>query len=156
MNIVLKNVKHSALASQETECFVFSIYVDGQKLGFASNDGRGGNTSISPNSLRITLDEYAATLPPVDLAEVCESFIGHKNRYSPQTGETVVETLLQDVLENKYLKKLCKNKVLFRKPNVKYSDGEYDTVIGAFSPELMAKIIAKYGESTIFLNSSIE
>lgn len=42
MKIELKNIKHSAFASQETYCYKASLYVDGSKIGVVSNDGHGG------------------------------------------------------------------------------------------------------------------
>lgn len=42
MKIELKNIKHSAFASQETHCYEASLYIDGKKIGTVSNDGHGG------------------------------------------------------------------------------------------------------------------
>jgi hypothetical protein len=46
MQITLKNFKHAAFASQETYCFQATVYVDGIKVGVASNEGHGGCTFI--------------------------------------------------------------------------------------------------------------
>lgn len=48
MKFELKNVKHSKFASEETECFQASLYADGKKIGFCSNQGFGGCTDVSP------------------------------------------------------------------------------------------------------------
>jgi len=42
MKIELKNIKHAAFASEETQCYSASLYVDGLKIGVVSNDGHGG------------------------------------------------------------------------------------------------------------------
>ena len=42
MNITIKNVKHSVLASQETNCFEATVYLNGINSFIASNDGQGG------------------------------------------------------------------------------------------------------------------
>lgn len=42
MNITIKNVKHSVFASQETNCFEATVYLNGIKSFIASNDGQGG------------------------------------------------------------------------------------------------------------------
>jgi hypothetical protein len=42
MNITIKNVKHSEFASQETNCFEATVYLNGIKSFIASNDGQGG------------------------------------------------------------------------------------------------------------------
>ena len=41
-NIELKNIKHSAFASQETFCYEASVYFNGKRVGTARNDGHGG------------------------------------------------------------------------------------------------------------------
>lgn len=48
MNIELKNIKHSAFASQETHCFEATLYVDGKRFCLVSNDGHGGCDNYYP------------------------------------------------------------------------------------------------------------
>ncbi len=64
MIITLKNVKIAKFASEETLCFRATVLVDGKVAGEASNDGHGGANRYQPWSLRDTLTEYAASLPP--------------------------------------------------------------------------------------------
>ena len=42
MNLELKNIKHTAWASEETNCYQASVYLDGKPLAIVGNDGRGG------------------------------------------------------------------------------------------------------------------
>ena len=42
MKLELKNIKHTAWASEETHCYQASLYVDGKPFALVSNDGRGG------------------------------------------------------------------------------------------------------------------
>jgi hypothetical protein len=42
MKLELKNIKHTAWASEETHCYQASLYVDGKPVAIVSNDGRGG------------------------------------------------------------------------------------------------------------------
>ena len=42
MKLELKNIKHSAWASEETHCYQASLYVDGKPVASVSNDGHGG------------------------------------------------------------------------------------------------------------------
>lgn len=42
MNLELKNIKHTAWASEETNCYQASLYLDGKPLAIVDNDGRGG------------------------------------------------------------------------------------------------------------------
>lgn len=51
MSIVeLKNVKHFPSMSEETACFQAAVYIDGERIGEASNRGFGGMTDVRPNS----------------------------------------------------------------------------------------------------------
>ena len=42
MKLELKNIKHTAWASQETYCYQASLYVDGKPVAVVSNEGHGG------------------------------------------------------------------------------------------------------------------
>lgn len=48
MKIEVKAVKHSEFASQETNCFECKVYIDGQAVAMARNEGMGGETQILP------------------------------------------------------------------------------------------------------------
>jgi len=47
MNVEIKNIKISLGNSDETYCFNADIYADGKKVGYAKNNGRGGNTDYN-------------------------------------------------------------------------------------------------------------
>jgi hypothetical protein len=59
MNITLKNFKHAEFASEETYCFQATVYLDGKKVGVASNEGHGGSTNFYPHTGFSTLDGQA-------------------------------------------------------------------------------------------------
>ena len=42
MKLELKNIKHTAWASEETHCYQASLYVNGKPFATVSNDGHGG------------------------------------------------------------------------------------------------------------------
>ena len=48
MDIQLKSIKFSEHLSEETNAFTANLYVDGKKIGYCRNDGRGGNTLVQP------------------------------------------------------------------------------------------------------------
>ena len=152
MKIELKNVKHSAFASQETQCFECSIYINGKRFGTARNSGHGGPTTISPNALAKFIDTHASTLPPVDLASVCKDLEGKPGQFIPTTAESLIDSMLEDYLQARYLAKLCKNKTVFRRPNVEYRNGAYDTIAEAFGPAMQEYLVKQYGESVVILN----
>jgi len=66
MFIELKNVKHAAFASHETNCFEATVYIDGKRAGTVSNEGYGGCNSYHPQELEDRLNAYAKTLPPLE------------------------------------------------------------------------------------------
>lgn len=113
MNITIKNLKHSAFASHETECFECAIYVDGKKIGFAENDGRGGSTNIQPAAAWTMLNDYAKTLPPV----VCDDLTDPTDRTKPFTYRKGADSLIDDLvfkaLAEKRLKAACRKRILF-------------------------------------------
>lgn len=76
MNIELRNLKHFASGSEETECFTATIYVDGKKVGDASNDGHGGQTRVHlPAAIYEAVKAHALTQPDPSEFEVVEGFI---------------------------------------------------------------------------------
>ena len=42
MKLELKNIKYFASGSQETPCYTATVYVDGKKAIYVSNNGHGG------------------------------------------------------------------------------------------------------------------
>lgn len=48
--VELKNVKFFPTMSEETPCFQASVYIDGERIGEASNRGYGGMTDVHPNT----------------------------------------------------------------------------------------------------------
>lgn len=67
MKLELKNVKINEAFSEETLMFKADLFVNGKKVGYASNDGRGGCTSYNAyENQREELakaEAYALTLP---------------------------------------------------------------------------------------------
>jgi hypothetical protein len=70
MKIELKKFYSNERFSEETNCFQSELYLNGKKVGYCSNDGRGGNTTYhglehywSEDIKR--MEEYCKTLPPI-------------------------------------------------------------------------------------------
>jgi hypothetical protein len=108
MNIELKNVKYFAAMTQETPCFVATVYVDGKKAGAAENRGEGGPTMVSPRSLEQQIDAYGATLSPskLDMGDGTEVEI-------KQDAETLIGDLLDKFLRERDLRRLLAKRVLY-------------------------------------------
>ena len=64
MKVELRNVKYARFASEETDCFSATVYIDGKRAGEVSNAGHGGCDDYHPHTLGARLTEWAATLPP--------------------------------------------------------------------------------------------
>lgn len=111
MKIELKNIKFSEFASEETNCYQASIYIDGKKVGEVSNSGKGGCDNIYPYEVENRINLYAKTLPVVKLG-FNDPQTG-KPFECPQSAETIFGDLLDDYLMGKDLKKAFKSKILF-------------------------------------------
>jgi hypothetical protein len=131
MKIELKNVKHSEFASQETDCFQASIYVDGKKRGMAENGGYGGCTMISPNELAREIQAYAITLPP------------HESKYGtiPMDAEMLIGDLLTDHLIARDLKRAMAKKVLFVKDDGHLYESKITIPIDLSTPEKRSSLL---------------
>lgn len=124
MDIQLKNVKHAAFASEETDCFTATVYIDGKKSGEVSNEGYGGSNSYHPHDLYTTLNDYAKTLPK----HIC-LFID-KETGKPAEMDVCPDILIGDIFNDyiaeRDLKKLLGKHIAFVKVNVK---GVYQTKV---------------------------
>lgn len=145
MKIELKNLKYSAFASHETDCFEATLYVDGKKSGRVWNDGQGGSHGYEDWEVAKKIDAYAKTLPEVDISEY---FNDGETHTIPQSAETLIAELVQHWLQ----KKQCANKVMYRIPTHTYKNDEWHVIKEKFTPEVRARLVAKYGEKTVFFN----
>lgn len=106
--VSLKNIKFSEWNSEETNCFKGDVYFDNKKVGFCSNEGRGGNTYVW--SLSETFDkfkemeEYCKSLP-----DIVYKIEGHEEFTIKSDLENVVDRIFEEWLEKKEDKKLEKN-----------------------------------------------
>lgn len=119
MKIELKNVKYFAAGSEETSCFVATVYVDGVKAAEARNEGHGGCTFITPHTVAAKINEYAATLP----AETVDMGNGETFQME-QTAETIIDELLTVHLLERDYKKAISKRMLYTK---KDAPGIYQT-----------------------------
>jgi hypothetical protein len=113
LTITLKNVKHAEFASEETNCFSADVYIDGKKEGTAENDGHGGATFINPYALAAKLDAYGATLPRITSTTLKDETDPTGFFTYTQTGETLIDDLLEKHLLEKDVKRALSRRVLF-------------------------------------------
>ena len=125
MKVELKNLKHSELASRETNCFEATVYINGKRAFYARNDGNGGADSYAPlddqdrgefNGLLNDLINHCLTMPKWG------SEFGDADNMDV-TPEILIGNLVNKMLDTKKLKKSLKAKVLFINENGIYQTG---------------------------------
>ncbi len=112
MKITLKNIKHFAAGSRDSNAFTADVYIDGKKEGRAENDGNGGPNFITPRELAMKLHAYGKTLPKKvsDIKDASEP--GGFFTYE-QTGDSIIGDLLLDRLLERDVKKILSKRVLY-------------------------------------------
>ena len=104
MTIELKSVKIAKHLSEETTAFTASVWLDGKRVGTARNDGRGGCTMLH-------VGERHNDVVDACLAHPAGS--GLTGKYSRGIAvDAVVEHLLSQVEETRYLKRRCRTKTV--------------------------------------------
>lgn len=118
MKIELKNLKVNSAFSEETTCFKADVFINGKKVAFASNDGRGGCTDYYHyNGQREILkqaEEYCKALPKKQFE------IGGRMHEFNQSLESIIDDLVfekEKAKEQKKIDKLCETNIVFGKPN---------------------------------------
>jgi len=132
--IELKKISFNERMSEETNAFVADLYINGKKVGYAKNDGRGGCTVMHGYSREdyqviMDADAYCKTLPKVKSG----------NSEYEQDLESVVDQLLEDYLtakERKKMEKYMLTGILFGIPN----SGSYSRVDYKHSLSALAKV----------------
>ena len=125
MKLELKNIKHTAWASEETHCYQASLYVDGKPVAIVSNDGQGGcdyeydhpKCKADYRATMKAVHDYFKSLPKTDASDIF-----------PEGLEQCLEFWCADQVNNflvsRELKKKLKSHVLFQ---FKYKDGIYQS-----------------------------
>lgn len=125
MKITLKNVKYSDFMSEETLCFEAAVYIDGKKMGVATNEGHGGETRFYPYELQRTINEYAKTLPKLEVKGFEDKETGEPFMLE-QDAETIVNGLMEEWLAAKDLKRALSRRVLFQRDGKIMETKSYD------------------------------
>ena len=119
MKIQLKNVKINDSFSEETICFKADVFVNGKKIAYAENDGRGGCTFIS------AYPEKRSELAEVE--KYCKSLPKRVYEFGEFDNdlESVVDDLLNEKIkekEQKKIDKLCLTSIVYGVPDgISYS-----------------------------------
>ena len=118
MKIELKNLKVNSAFSEETICFMADVFINGKKVAYAKNDGRGGCTDYFPyegqRELLNIAELFCKSLPtkPIDFGNRVVEFT--------QSLESVIDDLVfekEKAKEQKKIDKLCETYIVYGKPN---------------------------------------
>ncbi len=118
MKIELKNLKVNAMFSEETTCFKADVFVNGKKVAYAENDGRGGCTYYhhyeNQQGVVRLAEDYCKTLPKQVIN------FGNEIHEFDQSLESVIDDLVftkEKEKEQKKIDKLCENNIVWGYPN---------------------------------------
>lgn len=146
--ITLKNVKHSAFASQETHCFEASVYLDNKRVARAHNDGHGGMTFVDFESKELEKKTmaYIAEVNPnaVDKYEDCVKedrpwpYPDNWFKIFSMTKHQVLECIIDDAVTDWLITKDIKNDLRHRWVCVKKNSDDASLLVygkkqGAFA-----------------------
>lgn len=137
MKVELRGIKHAAFASDETECFSATVFIDGKKAGTVDNEGRGGSNRYSTEGLQCRLNAIALTLPDIDLGN---------GRFICCDADILVGDLLQVALENEIAQTSLREENAFpikgrNLPKGRMANGK--SAVYATSPRLFANQIRR-------------
>lgn len=144
MKIELKNVKIAESLSEETIAFTASLWIDGRRVGRASNRGHGDPNRLEFDDREVErqFNDYVNKLPPVE------------SEYGPldMCPDLFISELVVDVQHRQWLKRQTRNKIIFR---LEGDDrGAYRTIPKTAKPsKAEAFIRQKYGDQIIELHS---
>ncbi len=132
MNFELRNLKINEAFSEETTCFIATLYIDGVRTAECRNDGHGGMTLIQPlpgkRDVQQEAEAYCKTLPPIHLQTID----------IPSDLESVVDLLVDKELKRRFWMKLQKSmekKLVIQKGDKVYTIGWGKQKLPTFRPQ---------------------
>lgn len=107
MKIELKNIQFNEQLSEETNAFAANLYIEGVKVGSASNRGQGGPTDYRASDdkgkkLIAKAEAFCQSLPPRK-----SNFLGEEREY-PMDLESIIDDLLHKHLVAKDIRQFEK------------------------------------------------
>lgn len=112
MKLEIKNLKFAEFASEETNCFSATVYVDGVKATMVSNEGRGGPNRWDDHKVAHRISNYAATLPKIT-TDLSDPNGGNEKFSYAQDADTLIDALVTKALLEKDLRKLLKTRLVY-------------------------------------------
>lgn len=158
MKIELKKIEFNERMSEETNCFVADLYINGKHVGYVKNDGHGGQTDYYGIEKRQSdiireAEEYCKTLPKVK----------YGNMEWDNSLENVIDQLFEDwILAKERRKKERKMQtcILVGKPDaMMYSYYNFKRPLSSIPKatlELNIKRIKEKHQGEEILNTNLE
>lgn len=165
MKIELKNVKINESFSEETTMFQANIFVDGVKVAYARNEGRGGNTHYnaydpSKRDLLKKAEEFCLALPP----HKYPASHGMRAFEVKMNLEQFIDNLLEEELRKKDQKKLEKkmvNRIIWGvKGGFSYQEVKFNKPLAEIPIAQLQNLLngykARFTEGEEFLNTNLQ
>jgi hypothetical protein len=141
-----------------TQC---NLYRDGKKVAFYSDGDWGGPAMFqwvdrAEPRVKITIvnlcDETVEISVTPEEAMLYEHIKDMKHEFSdgkeiPVDPEIYVSELIEDFMQTKHLKKICKKRVYFRLKDEEYEDDDWTTINVPYSAEIKQKMVERYGDN---------
>ena len=148
MDITLKSIKIYAGLSEETIAFQASLYVDGKRVGEAKNAGHGG-----ANDVRVFKDgRWDRALIDTMEAEAATHTWEYEGEAHPHSLDSYIGELVNNIQEQRDVKRKCRTQTLFRIPDETYHRGEYHVMKRKYDSTVKAYLIKTYGEQVAVKN----
>lgn len=153
IKIELKNIKHAEFASEETNCYTATLYVDGVAWGTVGNDGHGGSDYFhgskgrSYGDLKALDERIAAEYPAVDMTDlgISEPF--------PESLEGLCGDIVNAFLAERTLKRTMAKKLVFFQDADKVAGAPlYEVALKGHPADKVAAIMAKKYPKMVALN----
>lgn len=112
--VELKRVSVNHRLSEETNCFVADIWIDGKKVGDVRNDGHGGCNMYTNWEVQRRLGDLARTLPPVTTNFHDPHDPSRMFTFQPDADHIIGELIDRHIAKTD-LKRLMKTRIIFTK-----------------------------------------
>jgi hypothetical protein len=152
MKVELKNVKLYAGLSQETVAFAATLYIDGKKVGKASNAGHGGSNDVDVHGEDGRLDRDLFQKLETEAETHTWEYEGETH---PHSLDSYIGELVDDAQEQRDLKRKCRTQTLFRIPTETYQNGEFHVMKRKYDQSVKSYLVKSYGDKVEIINERV-
>ena len=147
MNIELRNIQIQDRQSEETTAFTSSLWINGKKIGYAKNSGKGGSTDYGLDnyhdqvSKKILADaeSYCLQLAPLSM----DKYGIHESGESvslPMSLELFIDLIIDDLIDKKEKNKFRQKQLKHQKNAILVGDDtQYKRITWDYSIDELLK-----------------